>query len=149
MQSPIPIGQPAWLRACKASILRGDGIGLAVGMVSGAACTATASSLVADVIHPVIGLLVGGISLPVMLVVLMDERRSSMEATRHGEAPLVTIGMFATAIAQFLIVALAISWLMKAADRIHPKAGASPKGPRPPGVLPPGRRDAPTARRPG
>jgi large conductance mechanosensitive channel len=131
MQPPIPIKEPAWLREFKAFIMRGNVIDLAVGIVIGAAFTAIVTSLVEDLINPIIGLLVGGIDFSNLFIVLTGERRPSLEATRQGGASVLAIGMFINAIIKFLIVAMAIFWLLQAINRLHKKEDAAPKGPTP------------------
>ncbi len=131
MQSPIPIKEPAWLREFKAFILRGNVIDLAVGIVIGAAFTAIVSSLVEDLINPVIGLLVGGIDFSNLFIVLTGERMPSLEASRQGGASVLAVGKFINAIIKFVIVAMAIFWLLKVINRLYKKEAEAPKGPSP------------------
>lgn len=119
MQSPIPINEPAWLREFKAFIMRGNVIDLAVGIVIGAAFTTIVSSLVEDLINPIIGLLVGGIDFSNLFLVLTGERRPSLEATRAGGASVLAIGVFINAIIKFVIVAMAIFWLLKVLTKLR------------------------------
>ncbi|WP_203076582.1 large conductance mechanosensitive channel protein MscL [Falsiroseomonas ponticola] len=119
MMPPIPIAEPAWLREFKAFIMRGNVIDLAVGIVIGAAFTTIVGSLVEDLINPLIGLLVGGIDFSNLFIVLTGERRPSLEATRDGGAAVLAIGRFINAIIKFLIVALAIFWLLKILTRLR------------------------------
>jgi large conductance mechanosensitive channel len=125
MASPIPIKEPAWLAEFKAFIMRGNVIDLAVGIVIGAAFTTIVSSLVEDLINPIIGLLVGGIDFSNLFIVLTGERRPSLEATRQGGASVLAIGVFINAIIKFVIVALAIFWLLKVLTRLRVREEAS------------------------
>lgn len=118
MQPPITISEPAWLMEFKKFILRGNVIDLAVGIVIGAAFTAIVGSLVEDLINPVIGLLIGGIDFSNLFIVLSGERQPSLEATRAGGAAVLAIGLFINAIIKFLIVAMAVFWLLKALTRL-------------------------------
>lgn len=118
MQPPIPISEPAWLAEFKAFIMRGNVIDLAVGIVIGAAFTSIVGSLVEDLINPIIGLLVGGIDFSNLFIVLSGERKPSLEATRAGGAAVLAIGLFINAIIKFLIVAMAIFWLLKALTKL-------------------------------
>lgn len=131
MQPPIPLKEPAWLREFKAFIMRGSVVDLAVGIVIGAAFTAIVGSLVEDLINPIIGLIVGGIDFSNLFVVLSGERRPSLEATREGGAAVLAIGKFINAIIKFLIVAMAIFWVLKVLARFRTKEEAAPKGPTP------------------
>jgi large conductance mechanosensitive channel len=137
MQPPIPLKEPAWLREFKAFIMRGSVIDLAVGIVIGAAFTAIVSSLVEDLINPIIGLLVGGIDFSNLFIVLTGDRRPSLEATREGGAAVLAVGRFINAIIKFLIVALAIFWLLRVLSRLRKSeepaeaAKEAPTGPTP------------------
>ena len=125
MASPIPIKEPARLAEFKAFIMRGNVIDLAVGIVIGAAFTTIVSSLVEDLINPIIGLLVGGIDFSNLFIVLTGERRPSLEATRQAGASVLAIGVFINAIIKFVIVALAIFWLLKVLTRLRVREEAS------------------------
>ncbi|NKC30826.1 large conductance mechanosensitive channel protein MscL [Falsiroseomonas selenitidurans] len=128
MKSPIPLAEPTWLSEFKAFIMRGSVIDLAVGIVIGAAFTAIVSSLVEDLINPLIGLLVGGIDFSNVFVVLSGTRQATLEATRESGAAVLAVGRFINAIIKFLIVALAIFWLLKALTRLRVRQDAV-KGP--------------------
>jgi large conductance mechanosensitive channel len=127
MQAPISIAisEPAWLREFKSFVMRGNVIDLAVGIVIGAAFTTIVGSLVEDLINPIIGLLVGGIDFSNLFVVLTGERRPSLEATREAGAAVLAIGKFVNAIIKFLIVALAIFWLLRILTKLNLKQEAA------------------------
>lgn len=119
MLPPMPIAEPAWLREFKAFIMRGSVIDLAVGIVIGAAFTTIVTSLVEDLINPLIGLLIGGIDFSNLFVVLTGERRPSLEATREGGAAVLAVGRFINAIIKFVIVAMAIFWLLRILTKLR------------------------------
>lgn len=128
--SQIPIKEPAWLKEFKAFIMRGNVIDLAVGVVIGAAFTAIVSSLVDDLINPIIGIILGGIDFSNLFIVLFGERRPSLELTRQGGASVLAIGSFLNAIIKFVIVGLAIFWLLKILARLSLSVNQA-KGPTP------------------
>ena len=129
MLPTVPIKEPAWLREFKAFVTRGNVIDLAVGIVVGAAFTAIVTSLVEDLINPVIGLLIGGVDFSNIFVVLAGERRPSLEATRDGGAAVLAVGRFINAVIKFLIVAMAIFWLLKVINRFQRKEAEKPSEP--------------------
>lgn len=129
MKSPIPLSEPAWLVEFKAFIMRGSVIDLAVGIVIGAAFTAIVGSLVEDLINPIVGLLVGGIDFSNLFVVLSGDRLATLEATRDGGAAVLAVGRFINAIIKFLIVALAIFWLLRILSRFRQTQDKVPVGP--------------------
>jgi large conductance mechanosensitive channel len=134
MQAPINITQPQWLKDFKAFIMRGNVIDLAVGLVIGAAFTAVVSSMVEDLLNPLLGLLLGGIDFSNLFLVIVGERRPTLEATREGGAAVLAIGRFINAIIKFVIVGFAVFWLIKVLTRIGLEAGKK-AGPTPTEVL--------------
>lgn len=129
MKPPIPVREPQWLKEFKAFIMRGNVIDLAVGIVIGAAFTTIVNSLVADIINPLIGLLIGGVDFSNLFVVLSGERGPSLEATRQSGAAVIAIGLFINAIIKFLIVAMAIFWLLRVLTKLRIREEAKPTAP--------------------
>lgn len=93
----------------KAFAVKGNVIDLAVAVVIGAAFGKIVSSLVADIIMPLIGVILGGISFSGM-------------SYQVGDA-MVTYGVFLQAIVDFVIVALVIFMVVKAINKAQ-EAGA-------------------------
>ncbi len=135
MALSLPIQQPAWMTEFKAFLMRGNVIDLAVGIVIGAAFTAIVSSVVEDLLNPIIGVLLGGIDFSNLFLVLAGDRRPSLEATREGGAAVLAIGKFINAIIKFVIVGFAVFWLVKVLSRLkkaEPEAApAAPPAPTP------------------
>ena len=137
MRTPmnIDIKEPQWLREFKAFVMRGNVIDLAVGIVIGAAFTSIVGSLVEDLINPIIGVLIGGIDFSNLFIVLSGQRAPSLEATRASGAAVLAIGLFVNAIIKFLIVAMAIFWLLRVLTKLKVKQDDAPKGPTPSEIL--------------
>lgn len=95
----------------KAFISRGSVIDLAVGMVIGAAFTAIVTSLVNDIIMPLISIITGGISFEQWNIVL----------GAGEEAPVLALGTFIAAVINFIIVAFVIFMVVKAINKFHEK----------------------------
>ena len=131
MEAPITLKEPAWLAEFKKFILRGNVIDLAVGIVIGAAFTTIVGSLVEDLINPIIGLLIGGIDFSNLFIVLSGERKASLEATRAAGAAVLGLGVFINAIIKFLIVAMAIFWLLKVLTKLKVRDENVEKPPTP------------------
>ncbi|WP_198377992.1 large conductance mechanosensitive channel protein MscL [Neoroseomonas rubea] len=130
----IPIKEPAWLKEFKTFIMRGNVIDLAVGVVIGAAFTAIVSSVVEDLINPIVGILMGGIDFSNLFIVLFGERKASLDMTRQGGASVLAIGAFLNAVIKFLIVGFAVFWLVRILNRLQPAKPAEPAPP--PGPTP-------------
>lgn len=92
-------------------IMRGNVVDLAVGIIIGTAFTAIVNSLVADIIMPPIGLLIGGIDFSNIAITLQ-------EATADTEAVTIGIGVFINALIQFLIIAFAVFMLVRAVNKL-------------------------------
>ena len=110
--------------------MRGNVIDLAVGVVIGAAFGKIVTSLVADVIMPPIGYLLGGVD-------FSDISWTLREATVNAageEVPAVAIGVgeFVNTIVQFLIIAFAIFLLVRTINRFHRKPEPEPEAPAEP-----------------
>ena len=96
-----------WMSEFRDFINRGNVIDLAVGIVIGAAFTAIVNSLVNDLIMPIIGMITGGIDF-------------SGLAFTVGDAALA-YGNFIQAVFNFVIIAFAVFWLIKAVNRFREK----------------------------
>jgi large conductance mechanosensitive channel len=105
--------------------MRGNVVDLAVGVVIGGAFGKIVSSVVADVIMPPIGLLMGGVDFTDLKVVLKDA---------VGEVPAVTLnyGSFVQTCVDFIIIAFAIFMLIKALNSMQRKQEEAPAAPPPP-----------------
>ena len=105
----------------KKFILRGNVLDMAVGIVIGAAFGTIVKSFVADVIMPPIGLLMGGVDFSNVFQVLKEGATAAPYATLAAaqEAGAVTInwGSFINTVISFLIIALAIFMVVKAANK--------------------------------
>ncbi|WP_145104872.1 large conductance mechanosensitive channel protein MscL [Cereibacter sediminicola] len=118
-------------------IAKGNVMDMAVGIIIGAAFTGIVSSLVADLINPVIGLITGGIDFSNLFVNLGDGDYTSLAAAREAGAPVFAYGAFITAVINFLIIAWVVFLLVKMVNRVKetalhkspPAAEAEPAGP--------------------
>lgn len=89
------------LKEFKKFALRGNVIDLAVGVVVGGAFSKIVSSLVNDLIMPLLGLIVGRVDLTALKVVLR-------EATETAPALAITYGAFLQNVLDFLVISFSI-----------------------------------------
>ena len=109
----------------KTFVLRGNVLDLAVGIVIGAAFGKIVSSLVGDVVMPPIGLLLGGVDFSQLGWILKP-------AAGDKPAVVLGIGKFIQAIVDFLVIAVVIFLVVKAANRMRrEEPAAAPPGRRP------------------
>lgn len=102
--------------------LRGNVVDLAVGLIIGGAFGKIVSSFVADVIMPPLGLLIGNVSFSKLAVTLKD-------ATADAPAVTLNYGMFVQTIFDFLIVALAIFFVVKGMNKLQKAKVEAPAPP--------------------
>jgi large conductance mechanosensitive channel len=111
--------------------MRGNVIDLAVGIIIGVAFTAVVNSLVKDIFTPLIGLLVGGIDFTNIFVTLKGTSEPTLGEAQKAGAVTLNFGVFLNTVIQFVIVSLAVFWLIKALTRLHvrqePAAAAPPR----------------------
>ncbi len=125
----LSVAKPGWVDEFKAFIMRGNVVDLAVGIVIGAAFTGIVGSLVKDLITPLIGLLIGGIDFGNLFVTLKPagQHFDTLAEAQKAGAVTLNFGLFLNAVLQFLIVAFAIFWVVKAISRFQtPKAAPGP-----------------------
>ena len=99
-------------------IARGNVMDMAVGIIIGAAFTAIITSLVGDLINPVIALFTGGMDFSGWFYALDGESYASLAAAQEAGAPVFAIGNFIMAVINFLIVAFVVFLLVKTVNRI-------------------------------
>ena len=105
--------------------MRGNVVDLAVGIIIGAAFGKIVSSLVADVLMPPIGILVGGVDFSSLSITLK-------QAAEGQAAVVIKYGAFINTIIDFVIVAFAIFLLIRALNTLKKKQEAAPAAPAPP-----------------
>ena len=120
----------SWVDEFKAFISRGNVLDLAVGVIIGAAFGGIITSLVKDVINPIIGLFLGGVDFSNIFIPLNGKHYDTLELAKAGGAATVNVGLFVNAIIQFLIMAFVIFWIVKLVSRFQrPKVGTPPPPP--------------------
>jgi large conductance mechanosensitive channel len=102
--------------------MKGNVIDLAVGVVIGAAFGKIVSSLVADVIMPLLSPILGSIN--------FSDLSLRIATDAAGKPVLFKYGMFLQTCLEFLIIALAIFFVIKGINRLkRPHPGAPPPAP--------------------
>jgi large conductance mechanosensitive channel len=111
----------AMLSEFKKFIMRGNVVDLAVGVIIGAAFGKIVTSLVNDILMPPIGLILGKVDFSNLFVSLNGQKFASLADAQAAGAPTLNYGMFINNIIDFLIVAIAIFFLIKAINRMTKK----------------------------
>ena len=95
------------LKEFKKFIARGNVMDLAVGVVVGGAFSSIVTSLVEDVIMPIVGMIIGGLDFSSLSITVGDAK--------------IMYGSFIQAIVNFLIIAFCIFLMVKAVNKLTSK----------------------------
>ncbi|MFT3952395.1 MAG: large-conductance mechanosensitive channel protein MscL [Oscillospiraceae bacterium] len=102
----------------KAFISRGNVIDLAVGVIVGSAFTAIVTSLVKDILMPLIGVILAGVNFNSLGVTIP-----------FGNKPYINFGSFIQALIVFLITAMCVFVLVKIINSLSRKKDEAPAEP--------------------
>ena len=101
--------------------MRGNVIDLAVGVVIGGAFGKITTSIVNDIIMPVVGMLTGGIAFEDWKIVLKEAVLEADGAVKTAEVA-IRYGNTIAIVLDFIIVAFAVFCMVKAINALHAKA---------------------------
>ena len=103
--------------------MRGNVVDMAVGIIIGGAIGTIVKSLVADVIMPPIGLLLGGVDFSDLFITLKEGATagpySSLAIAQEAGAVTISYGVFINSVISFLIVAFAVFLLIKSINKLQ------------------------------
>ena len=121
------------LKEFKDFAMRGNVVDMAVGIVIGAAFGGIVKSLVADVLMPPIGLLLGNVDFGDLFVVLKEGTTpgpfATLAAAKAAGAVTLNFGLLINTVVNFLIVALAIFFVVRGINRLKKQEEAPPAEP--------------------
>ena len=117
------------LKEFKEFALRGNVIDLAVGFIMGAAFTSIVNSLVNDIIMPPLGMLLGGVDFSNLFINLSGESYPSLAAAQAAGAATINYGVFLNVLINFILVALAMFFLIKVVNRLMKAKEEAPAAP--------------------
>ncbi len=99
----------------KEFISRGNVLDMAVGIIIGGAFTSIVTSLVNDIIMPIVGVIIGGVDFTGLTVTVGSSE--------------ITYGNFIQQIVNFLIIAFSVFVMVKAINSMHKKKEEEPAAP--------------------
>lgn len=121
------------LKEFKEFARRGNVVDMAVGIIIGAAFGAIVNSLVADVIMPPIGLLLGKVDFSNLFIVLKEGTAAGPYAAladaKKAGAVTVNYGVFVNTIISFVIIAFAVFLLIRSINRLKRQEETPPATP--------------------
>lgn len=110
----------------KKFVLRGNVMDLAVGVIIGGAFGKIVSSLVNDLLMPLIGLALGKVSFVDLFVSLDGKAYESLQAARDAGGSVLAYGNFLQNIIDFLVIAFVIFLIVRAINRMTAKPAPAP-----------------------
>jgi large conductance mechanosensitive channel len=124
------MGKSSFLQDFKAFAMKGNVIDMAVGVIIGGAFGKIVSSVVADVIMPPIGLLVGGVNFTDLKLELKPAE--IVDGVEQAAAVTLNYGNFLQTVFDFLIIAFSIFLFIQAITKLSRKKEEEPAPAAPP-----------------
>ena len=122
-----------FIKEFKEFAVKGNVMDMAVGVIIGGAFGKIVTSLVNDVLMPVISTLTGGIDFTNLFVTLGDGDFKTLAAAQEAGAAVLAYGQFIQNIIDFIIIAFCIFLMIKGMNKLNRKkeepAPEEPKGP--------------------
>ena len=113
--------------------MKGNVVDMAVGIIIGAAFTSVVSSLVADIIMPPVGLLLGNVDFANLFLVMKEGKfpgpYNSLAAAKASGAVTFNFGVFINSIISFLIVSFAVFLLVRNINKARRQEAPPPAAP--------------------
>src|SRR6187551_899764 len=121
-----PTPGTAMLDEFKKFALRGNVVDLAIGVIIGVAFGAIITSLVDDIIMPIIGAATGGLDFSNYFVPLSHNVNATALAEAKRQGAVFAYGSFLTKLVNFLIIAWVLFLVVKAINRFKRQQEAAP-----------------------
>ena len=121
-----------FIKEFKEFAVKGNVMDMAVGVIIGGAFGKIVTSLVNDVLMPIIGKLTGGISFTDLFVTLGDGDFKTLAAAQEAGAAVLAYGQFIQNIIDFIIIAFCIFLMIKGMNKLKKKEEPAPEAPKGP-----------------
>jgi len=106
------------LNEFKQFLIKGNMVDMAVGFIFGGAFATVVKSLVANVIMPPVGMLMGGVDFSQLFINLGDKSYETMEALDKAGAPAIKYGQFINDTISFIILGFVMFMGIKAYNKL-------------------------------
>jgi large conductance mechanosensitive channel len=110
----------------KKFIMRGNVLDLAIGVIIGAAFGKIVTSVVNDILMPIIGLAAGKIDFSNLFISLNGQHYYTLADAKKAAAPTINYGVFINTAIEFLIIAFVIFMIVKQVNRFVKPPEAPP-----------------------
>ena len=122
-----------FIKEFKEFAMKGNVMDMAVGVIIGGAFGKIVTSLVNDVIMPVVSLATGGIDFTNLFVNLSDDvKYKTLAEAQEAGASVFAYGTFIQNIIDFIIIAFCIFMMIKAMTKMKKKEEPAPEAPKGP-----------------
>ena len=122
-----------FLKDFKTFLFQKDIVMLATAVIIGAAFNKIVTSVVNDVIMPLIGVFTGGIDFTQKFISLDGQSYETLDAAKEAEAAVITYGNLIQAIIYFIIIGFFIFLILRSYEKTKKKENVeeapAPKGP--------------------
>jgi large conductance mechanosensitive channel len=108
----------SFIQEFKAFALKGNVMDLAIGVIIGAAFGKIVTSLVNDVIMPLIGMIAGAVNFNDLFITLSEGSYETLAAAKAAGATTLNYGVFLQNVIDFAIVAFTIFMVVKMMNRL-------------------------------
>lgn len=109
----------------KKFLIGGNVIDMAVGFIFGAAFATVVKSLVANIIMPPIGLLMGGADFSSLFIALDGKEYASLAALDAAGAPAIKLGLFVNDVIAFTILGFVMFMIVKTYNKMKKEEAAA------------------------
>jgi len=120
------------LQEFKDFAMKGNVVDLAIGVIIGTAFGAIVTSMVADIMMPIIGALFGGLDFSNYFIRLSSAVTATNLAEAQRQGAVLAYGKFLTVTINFIIVAWILFLVVKAMNRLKKQEAAAPAAPAEP-----------------
>jgi len=122
-----------FIKEFKEFAMKGNVMDMAVGVIIGGAFGKIVTSLVNDVIMPVVSLATGGIDFTNLFVNLSDDvKYKTLAEAQEAGASVFAYGTFIQNIIDFIIIAFCIFLMIKGMNKLKKKEEPAPEAPKGP-----------------
>lgn len=124
-----------FVKEFKEFAIKGNAIDLAVGVIIGGAFGKIVTSIIDDLIMPIVGAIIGKPDFSSLYVVLKGSVPSGTkleEARKIADTAIFAYGNFITVAINFLLLALVIFWMVKAINKLKRKEEVAAPAPAAP-----------------
>ena len=121
-----------FIKEFKEFAMKGNVMDMAVGVIIGGAFGKIVTSLVGDVLMPLISVVTGGVSFVDLFVSLDGSAYKTLAEAKEAGAAVFAYGQFIQNIFDFIIIALCIFLMIKAMNKLKKEKPAEPEAPKGP-----------------